>query len=214
MTVELSFRVDVSDLHGLSALKGKARTAAAKALTFTAKDSQLTLKAQLPGVFHLRNSWVSQGIRVKPATSGTMAARIGSIDKYMDRHVIGAGRPKPPERGLTIRNTRDSRGRLASGGLMIMPYGGIGEYPTHTVVRRKVGRMGGQKRKPFQIVSKSGSQVLIVRRKGKARYPLQTLSILRGDAVDIKEQFDMFGTVSGVVSARFAGHFERAIGNL
>lgn len=214
MHLQLQVRLDTHGLAGLSALKGKAKTAAAKALTFTAQDAQMTLKGQVPGEFHLRNSWVPKGIRIKPASAGTMSARVGSIDKYMQRHVVGAGEEKAPGKGLSIHRQRDSRGRLASGGLMIMPYGGIGEYPTHTVVRRKMKRVGGQKRKPFQIVSKSGNQVLIVRRKTGKRYPLQTLSILRGDAVDIKESFDMFGTVRGVVAARFGGHFERAIGKL
>lgn len=214
MAVELFVRLDTADLRRLQALKGKARTAGAKALTFTAKDAQTSLKGQVPGTFRLRNSWVPKGIRIEPANAGKMSARVGSIDKYMDRHVVGAGRPKPPAKGLSIHGRRNDRGQVASGGLMIMPYGGIGEYPTHTVVRRKMGRVDKQKKKTFQIMSSSGHQVLIVRRMSKKRYPLQTLAILRGSAVDIKQQFDMFGTVKGVVSARFAGHFERALGSL
>ncbi|GJD31457.1 hypothetical protein PMNALOAF_2716 [Methylobacterium adhaesivum] len=214
MSVQLQVRLDAKDLARLAVVKGKAKTAAAKALTFTAQDSQLALKGQVPGVFHLRNGWVPKGVRLKSASAGSMSARVGSVDKYMERHVIGAGKPKPPERALTISKSRDSRGRLSSGGLMIMPYGGIGEYPTHTAVSRKLKRVGGQKRKTFNILSKSGNQVLIVRRKSKKRTPLQVLGILRGEAVDIKQEWDMFGAVKGVVSARFSGHFERALGKL
>ncbi|WP_311276139.1 hypothetical protein [Methylobacterium sp. WCS2018Hpa-22] len=214
MAIELHVTLDKRDLRRLAALKGEARLAGAKALTFTAKDAQTLLKAQVPSTFHLRNSWVPRGIRITPATPSSMSAEVGSIDKYMDRHVVGAGRAKPPERGLSIRGKHDGRGRVASGGLLIMPYGSIGQYPTHKVVRRKLSRVDGQKKKTFQILSSSGNQVLIVRRRSKKRKPLEVLGILRGAAVDIKQQWDMFGSVQGVVSARFGDHFERAISKI
>jgi hypothetical protein len=212
--VELRFGLDWGDFYRLKALPPKARIAGAKALTFTAKDAQAAVKVRTGAVFHLRNAWVPKGIRIKPASAGSMVAQVGSIDKYMARHVIGAGDDKAPESALSIRRTRDSRGRLASGGLLIKPYGSIGDYPTHTRVKSQLGRVDRQRRKTFQIVSKSGNQVLVVRRTTKKRYPLQTLSILRGNAVDIKERFDMVGIIRTTVKVKFPIHFERAIGKL
>jgi len=184
-------------------------TATAKALTFTAKDAQVALKAEAPGLFVLRRNWVVGGIRIRPANGNKLNAVVGSIDKYMERHVVGAGKEKYPDRKLSIRSKRDGRGRLATGGILIKPYGSIGSAPVHTVVRRQLKRIGGNKRKSFQIVAKNG-KVLIVRRASTKRTPLQVLAVLQ-DSAKIDESWDFFGTVKGVVNARFAGHFFRAI---
>lgn len=211
MSIRVAVTLDLSGLEDLRKLKGKARTAAAKALTFTAQDGQAAVRGALPGAFHLRNGWVEKGIRITPANGGSMTAVVGSVDKYMERHVVGAGKAKPPERALSISKTRDSRGRLATGGLTIMPYGSISEYPTHTVVSRKLKRVDKQRRKTFHIMSSSGNQVLIVRRRSKKRKPLEVLGMLHGEAVDIQQELDMVGQVRATVSGRFLGHFERAI---
>ncbi|WP_316234855.1 hypothetical protein [Bradyrhizobium sp. SZCCHNR1004] len=185
-------------------------TATAKALTFTAKDAQATLKAEVPGLFVLRRNWIVQGIRIRPANGKKLTAVVGSIDRYMERHVIGAGQEKQPGKQLSIRSKRDpSTGRLATGGILIKPYGSIGSAPIHTVVRRQLKRMDGQKKKTFQIKGKDG-KVFVVRRKGKARKPLQTLAVLQNEA-KIAKTWDFRGTVSGVVQARFPRHFFRAI---
>ncbi|MEY9234865.1 hypothetical protein ABIF68_003327 [Bradyrhizobium japonicum] len=78
------------------------------------------------------------------------------------------------------------------------------------MVRRQLKRVDTQKRKTFQIVV--GEKVLIVRRRTKKRYPLQTLAVLQGSAT-INERWDFLGTVSGVVQARFPQHFYRAVVN-
>ncbi|MEY9414663.1 hypothetical protein ABIF69_001105 [Bradyrhizobium japonicum] len=126
------------------------------------------------------------------------------------RNVIGAGKEKHPDNALSIRSKRNSNGRLATGGILIKPYGSIGSAPVHTVVRRQLKRVDTQKRKTFQIVV--GEKVLIVRRRTKKRYPLQTLAVLQGSAT-INERWDFLGTVSGVVQARFPQHFYRAVVN-
>jgi hypothetical protein len=51
--------------------------------------------------------------------------------------------------------------------------------------------------------------VLIVRRKSTKRLPLQVLAVLQ-DHAKIDKTWDFFGTVRGVVVARFPGHFMRA----
>lgn len=205
--ISLYVTLDKKDLRELSRLKGKARMAGAKALTWTAKDAQKALQTQAGGVFHLRNSWVPRGIRIDPATPGTMNARVGSIDKYMERHVTGQG--KRPARSLTIRGSRDSSGRLATGGLLVKPYGSIAQAPTHNVVRRRLKRVDTQKRKTFQIIGRGGS-VLLVRRTTKKRSPLEVMAVLKNQAT-VTPRWPLQGTVQGVVSARFGAHFERAI---
>jgi hypothetical protein len=202
--------LDAKQLGQLDELRTRAsNTAVAKALTFTAKDSQLALKQQIPSHFVLRRQWIVTGIRIKPANGGKLIAQVGSIDKYMDRHVVGASRDKQPDRALHVRKTNNAKGRRASGGILIKPYGDIGSAPTHTVVRRQLRRMDSQKKKTFQIISKKG-KVLIVKRTTKKRQPLQTVAMLT-DQVNVPKQWDMFGTVRGVVQARFPGHFFRAI---
>ncbi|MHC2405862.1 hypothetical protein ACVMGC_010406 [Bradyrhizobium barranii subsp. barranii] len=81
------------------------------------------------------------GIRIRPANGGNLMAVVGSIDKYMERHVIGAGKEKHPDNALSIRSKRNSNGRLATGGILIKPYGSIGSAPVHTVVRRQLKRV-------------------------------------------------------------------------
>lgn len=129
----------------------------------------------------------------------------------MERHVVGAGKEKYPDTPLSVRRKRDGRGRLATGGILIQPYGSIASARIHTVVRRRLKRMEAQTKKPFQIEARNG-KVLIVKRSSKKRYPLQALAVLQGGA-QIAEAWDMLGTVRGVVSARFPGHFTRAIAN-
>ena len=210
MTVRLDVTVDARDMRRLAALRGKSRMAGAKALTVTAQDAQKKLRGEAAGLFHLRNSWVQQGIRIKPATPGTMAAQVGSIDKYMARHVIGTD--KAPDQRLSIRRTRDSRGRIATGGLLIAAYGSIGEIPKHQAVRGKLRRIDGQKKKTFQIRAKNGN-VVIVRRSQTKRLPLEVLGQLDNGA-EMSPVWRMEVSVRGVVGARFSGHFERALAAL
>ncbi|WP_315741032.1 hypothetical protein [Bradyrhizobium sp. SZCCHNR1093] len=185
-------------------------TATAKALTFTAKDAQAALRAEVPGLFVLRRNWILTGIRIRPANGNKLTAVVGSIDKYMERHVVGAKADKQPDSKLSVRSRRDpSTGRLATGGILIKPYGSIGSAPIHTVVRRQLKRMDGQKKKTFQVKGKDG-KVFVVRRKGSAKKPLQTLAVLQNEA-KIAKVWDFRGTVSGVVQARFPQHFFRAI---
>ncbi|MGX9428004.1 hypothetical protein [Bradyrhizobium sp. LeoA1S1] len=209
--MQITLTLEKGMLERLDQLRDRSiNTATAKALTFTAKDAQQVLRTQIPSIFVLRRPWVVGGIRIRPANGSTLMATVGSIDKYMERHVIGAGKEKYPDNALSIRAKRDNRGRLASGGILIKPYGSIGSAPVHTVVRRQLKRMDGQKRKPFHIVS--GGKVLVVRRRTKKRLPLQTLAVLQSSAT-INEHWDFLGAVSGVVQARFPNHLYRAVVN-
>lgn len=210
--MQITLTLEKGMLDRLDQLRDRSiNTATAKALTFTAQDAQQALRVQIPGIFVLRRPWVVSGIRIRPANGGNLTSVVGSIDKYMERHVIGAGKEKYPDNPLSIRAKRDRRGRLASGGILIQPYGSISSAQIHTVVRRRLKRMEGNKRKPFQIVGKGGS-VFVVRRKTNKRTPLQFIAKVQDKAV-INENWDFFGTVKGVVHACFEHHFYRAIFN-
>ncbi|WP_315743128.1 hypothetical protein [Bradyrhizobium sp. SZCCHNR1075] len=209
----IQFQIHLSgyELHQLDQLrKSTVNTVTAKALTFTAKDAQAALRAEVPAQFVLRRQWILQGVRIRPANGNRLMSVVGSIDKYMERHVIGAGKEKHPDNALSIRSRRDpTTGRLATGGILIKPYGSIGSAKIHTVVRRQLKRVDGQKRKTFQVKGKDG-KVFIVRRTSKKRTPLQTLAVLQNQAT-INEHWDFRGTVAGVVSARFEHHFFGAL---
>lgn len=211
MSISLNITLDDRDLRRLYDLpKGKVRTATAKALTFTAQDAQKRLQVEAGSVFHLRNAWVPKGIRIRPATASTLSAQVGSIDKYMARHVVGED--KSPDAALSIRRTRDSRGRIATGGLLIPAYKGIASVGKHQTTRAKLARIEKQKRKTFQIRA-SGGNVLIVRRSSRKRAPLEILAGLSNDA-DLSPVWRIEVSVAGVVGNRFSYHFERAIGAL
>ncbi len=53
--------------------------ATVEALTFTAKDAQAALKAEVPGPFVLRRNWVLTGIRIRPANGNKLTAVVGSM---------------------------------------------------------------------------------------------------------------------------------------
>jgi hypothetical protein len=188
--------------------KSSVNVATAKALTFTAQDARDALKVEAPGLFVLRRNWIIGGIRYKPASGGRLNAVVGSIDKYMERHVIGANSHGKDAEKKIVRTRRGKNSKLATGGILIKPYGSIGSAKVHTVNRRALKRQKGQKRKPFQIEASNG-KVLIVRRRSTKRLPLQVLAVLK-DHVDITPTWNFFGTVKGVVTARFPGHFMRA----
>lgn len=204
--IHIDITLDKAGLKGLEALGAKGNVATAKALTFTAQDSQRLLQQTLPSYFHLRNSWVYKGIRITPANGGKLVAQVGSVDKYMERHVVA--KHKDAASGLAIRSSRDSRGRYGSGGLLIPRYGSIGNMPTHTAIRSRFRRYEGNKRKPFHI--RHGGSILIVRRRTNKRYPLETLGVLQAGAGQSKI-WPMFELVTGVVFSRFGGHFLRAM---
>jgi hypothetical protein len=205
--IKLTIQLDTKGLGRLDKLTGTTRTAASTALTWTAKDAQKALKSDTESVFHLRNRWVPGGIRIKPANRGSMEAQVGSIDKYMERHVMGAHHP--PKKAGNALVYRGGSGKRASGGLLVPVYGSIGDAKTHTKARNRLKRMEGTKRKPFVIKAKSG-KVLLVRRATKKRLSLVVLAALENQ-VHITPEWNFKGEVQGVVNARFGENFLRAM---
>ena len=206
MPVEITATIDPKQFAAFATLKGNVRIAAAIGLTKSAKAAQAALKDEAGSIFHLRNRWVPGGIRIEPATAATLIAKVGSIDKYMSRHVEGT--KKDAGQRLSI-GSRGSDGRIATGGLLIGLYAGIDSAKTHTQERRMLNRIDVQKKKTFQILG-SGGRVLIVRRTGKGRDSLQFLAVLKNNVPE-KAVWNMQATVSVVVAARFTEYFAAAI---
>lgn len=185
---ELILDLDRRDLSRLRRLAGASRLMAAKALTFTAEKAVPAWKAG-QAIFHKRNSWLDRGVRKRAATPGNLNAQVGTLDRFMGRHVVGVDEPK--------------------GGRLFVPiYRSIGEAKKHNVARRRMERMGKAKRKPF--ILRSGGDVFVVRRKRKARAPLEVLGKLQTGA-NVEARFDPMRIVDGVVRREFPRVYERLI---
>lgn len=161
---------------------------AAKALTFTAEKAVPAWKAG-QAIFHKRNSWIDRGVRKRAATPSNLNAQVGTLDRFMGRHVRGINDPK--------------RGRL-----FVPIYARIGEARKHNQERRRLDRMATTKRKPFLL--RSGGDTFVARRKGKSRAPLEILGKLQTGA-KVEARFDPLRIVDGVVRREFPRVYERLI---
>lgn len=187
----LNLTLDRRDLARLNRLSTVSRVMAAKALTFTAEKAVPDWRAG-HRVFHKRRTWIDRGVRMRPARGSDLNAQVGTIDRYMGRHVVGVGEEK--------------RGDLF---IPTYPGGEISRVGTHTRIRASMRAAKRTRRKPFVLRAKSGA-VLIVRRKGKARLPLIVLGKLQSGA-DVPERLDALGIVSGTVRREFGPIYERLL---
>lgn len=185
---ELNITLDAKALARLRRLAKVSRLMAAKALTFTAERAVPAWKAG-QAVFHKRNTWIDRGVRMRAATPSNLTAQVGTLDKFMGRHVTGLNEPK--------------KGRL-----FIPIYRSIGEALTHRQERRKLARMEGTKRKPFKWKGKDG-ETFLARRTGKGR----AFTILGKfqDGAKVKARLDAEGIVDGVVQREFTTIYERLL---
>ena len=163
--------------------------AAARALTRTAQDAQGEVKAGLGQRFTLRNNWVVGGIRIKAATKANLEATVGSLEPFMERQETGGTRSARDHSRIAVpvkakRNKRD-----------LIPKG---------------QRPAALKGKPKVFTITKGSGTAIVRREGKARYPLQILYWLKR-GVRIKPRLGFKGTTSTIIEQRFAPNFVESL---
>lgn len=190
MNVRLDVQLDARNLRRLRRLEGASRLMAAKSLTFTAEKAVPAWRAG-HRVFHRRNAWIDKGVRLRPATTRTMAAQVGTVDRYMARHVKGLGEDKHGAR------------------LFIPIYSRISDVLTHTRQRRRMKGFERTQRKPFAI-KLNGGGLLIARRKGKGRAPLEILGKVQAGA-NVPERLDALGIVAGVVNREFPPVYERLL---
>ena len=99
--VSLDLRLGKGDVARLERLAGVNRGMAAKALTFTA---QKAVPAWIAGnsVFHKRRTWIDKGVRARPASAGDLTAVVGTLDRYMGRHVKGIAEEKRADDGKSL----------------------------------------------------------------------------------------------------------------
>lgn len=190
---EINLTLDRRNLARFRTLMKASQTSAAKSLTFTAEKAVPAWRAG-HSVFHKRNNWIDKGVRMRPASASNLNAQVGTIDKYMGRHVEGIGEEKQPD---------------GSGALLVPVYGSIADAPTHRRMRAALKRAAATKRKPFVIRTKGG-QAMLVRRKTKKRKPLVILARLTRK-VDIDERLDALSIVDDVVRREFPRVYERLL---
>lgn len=188
MPAEFTVTLDAKNIERLRRLRSVSEGMAAKSLTFTAEKA---VPAWVAGqaVFQHRNSWIDRGVRMRAATPGNLNAQVGTLDKFMGRHIVGLNDPK-------------------EGKLFIPIYRSIGEALTHTKERRSLARMQDTKRKPFFF--ESGGVTFLARRAGRDRTPLVILGKLQ-DGATMKAQLDALGIVAGVVNVVFPTVYERLL---
>lgn len=185
MPAELNVALDLRNLARFRRLMIASRALAAKSLTFTAERAQTAWRAG-HSVFHKRRTWIDKGVRIKHATAGGLVARVGTIDKYMGRHVEGVDDAK-----------------RASGKGLFVPVQPIEQQPTHTGIRSKLRAMQRTKAKPFW---RNGTLLRRpVRGKGKG---LTVLAVMR-KSVDIKPRLDALEIVDVTVQREFPLVYER-----
>ena len=196
MAARDSFRLDISldrkNLARLDRLASLSKSAAARALTSMAAESIDPWRAANKRVFHMRRAWINRGLRFIPATPGNLNAQVGTLDKYMGRHVVGLGEEK----------------RARAGGKLLVPFASIQEQGTHNQLRARLRRADSSARKIFKL--ERGGKTYLMRRKGKARGPLELVAVLT-DHVKIPERLDALGIVGDVVNRRFGAAYERLL---
>lgn len=186
--IEATVTLDRANLARFRRLVAISRVMAAKALTFTAEKAVPAWRAG-NSVFHKRNSWIDRGVRLRAARPGELEAQVGTLDRFMGRHVIGLG--------------EDKRGRL-----FVPLYRRIGEARTHRRERSDIRRMEGTKRKPFKI--QIHGDTFLARRLGKARSPLIILGKVQAGA-KVTPRLDALGIVDRVVQGEFPRVYERLL---
>ena len=159
--------------------------ALARALTKTAQDAQGDVRADLPNRYTLRNNWVSNGIRITPATKSVPQAVVGSLEPFMERQ----------ERGGTKRARSHSR--------VAVP---VNAKRNKRDMIPRGQRPGALRGKPKIFMLKTASGAGIVRRVGKKRYPLQLLYWLKRGVL-VKPSFGFKGQTDNTVSRRFGPNF-------
>ncbi|WP_425065106.1 hypothetical protein [Reyranella sp.] len=163
--------------------------ALARALTWTAKDAQGVVQDDLPNRYTLRNNWVKNGIRIVPAKKDEPQAVVGSLEPFMKRQEEGGTKKARDHSRVAVPvNARRNKRNMISKG------------------QRPAALKG--KPKIFMVTKGAGSGIL--RRVGKARYPLQLLYWLKR-GVQVKPSFGFQANTSTTVKDRFGPNFVESL---
>lgn len=185
--MELNVSLDLRNLRRLHTLRTASGKLAAQSLTFTAERAQEAWRAG-HGVFHRRNAWIDKGVRIKHATPSSLVAQVGTIDRYMGRHVKGVDDDK-----------------VSAGKGLFVPVEPSAQQPSHTRIRAKLRAMQRTKTKPFWRAG-----MLLRRTSTAADAPLRVLGVMR-KSVNIKPRLDALGLVTRAVQVEFPRVYERLL---
>jgi hypothetical protein len=188
MIPELQISLDRQNLAKFRRLLVANPRIAAQSLTFTAEKARDAWRVENHRDFHMRRDWIDKGVRVQFATPSNLMARVGTIDKYMGRHIVGAGEEKK-----------------ASGSGLFVPIKPIEQQGTHTQIRAQIRAMGRTKSAPFW------RHGMLLRRLGRGHdAPLTVVGVMR-QSVHIKPRMDAVAVVDVAVQAAFPSVYERLL---
>ncbi len=168
----------------------QAKFALAKSLSKTAVDAKKRLQGALSADFTVRSRWTAGSFRTTPATKTTLVAEVGSTADYMALQATGG--PKTSKSGKDVG----------------VPVGARPTPTARTTPAKFPSRM--LKKKKVFVQTTKGGLVGVWQRKGKARYPLMLLWILKKQ-VDIQPRWDFKGQVERAVQLDWHRHIEAAL---
>lgn len=160
--------------------------AIALSLTRTARDAQEAIREELPGKFHLRNSWTSRGVRIQRADKQHLEAIVSAPD-YMALQETGGTKTPQNGRHIGIPN----REALGDG------------------ILRAGKRPRGLLDKPNVFLLVRGGERLVAQRMGRKGRKLRILYSLEATQ-QVAPRFGMFETVRDTVNGRFAMNLDAA----
>lgn len=188
MTPELNISLDRANLAKFRTLLTANRKIAAQSLTFTAERARDAWRGENHRVFHMRRTWIDKGVQVRAATLSNLVARVGSVDKYMGRHVIGVDEAKE-----------------AGGKGLFVPIKPASEQGTHTQLRAALKRMASTKTAPFW------RHGVLLRRLSRGHDAALTVIAVLRRSVRIKPRLDAEGVAYGAVQRAFPSVYERLL---
>lgn len=218
--------------RALSALeKDQFPYALAKTLTEIASMAVRAVQARTRQAFKLHGEFIPRGIARTPAKKGDVK-RLGIgttivytkplISGWMPVHEIGGvrtpeaksgGQDKGRSLAIPARDVKSKSYRISVGRVrkrwqpVTLLQGYSARRNTSYAGMIKTGR-GGRKGKAFITRTQGSDTPMIVRRKGKGRYPLELLYLFSARAV-YKRSWDFEKTVADVVERRFADRLRR-----
>lgn len=181
----MKIRVD-HDVARLTAMlddagKRQVKFSLARALTLTARDAMMDVRADLPRRFTIRTPRVPKGIRITPATKAKPEAIVGSIDGFMKiQETGGTRRPKGGHRIAVPKAVRRTKRDLVSKAMRPTPL----------------------RDKPKVFLVKTAYGAGILRRQGKDRYPVEVLYWLKR-GVKIRPRMGFKGVTAATIGRRF-----------
>lgn len=188
MSIELNVSLNASDLAKFRRLLVANKRIAAQSLTFTAERAQAAWRVENHHDFKMRRSWIDTGVRIRHATPGRLVAQVGTIDKFMGRHIVGVDEEKE-----------------AAGKALFVPIKAAADQGTHTDFRRQLRGMARTKTQPFW------RHGFLLRRLGKGHSAsLTVLAVLRR-TVHIKPRLDAAEVVAVAVNRAFPTVYERLL---